>query len=373
VAGGTTSGRERRFWAPGRVNLIGEHTDYSGGLVLPAALDLGLTLCAHAAERVSLRSEGQHEGVEVPADGSGAAQGGWGRYVAAVVAELAARGRPAVGLEGALSSTLPAGTGLSSSAALEVVVATALCAVAELRLEPLELAALCQRAEHRAVGVPSGIMDQAASILGRAGHAVLLDCGTLEHRTVPLPASLALLVVDSGVRRALEGSGYAARRRELEQGLVALDGRRPSEVAPDEAERLARAAGLADVPARRLRHVVSENVRVREVVAALEAPDGPDLAALARLFAEGHRSLRDDFEVSTPELDRLVELALEAGAVAARMTGGGFGGAIVALVPAHAADRLATTVVERYAGDGRPQRARAYVCAPADGARELAA
>ena len=268
-------------WAPGRVNLIGEHTDYSGGLVLPVAIQLGITLTCEPADEIALEAPGGE------------------RYVAAVAEELAELGRPDVGINGVVEADLPQGAGLGSSGAFEVVVALALCNVAEFELEPLELALACQRAERRAVGVPSGILDQAASLLGREGSALLLDCGTLEHRWVPLPDDVAILVVDSGEHHSHEGSGYSDRRRELEAG-----------------------------DPRRVRHVETENERVRETVTALEAGDA---RALGPLFAASHASLRDDYEVSTPALDRLVERALEAGAFAARMTGGGFGGSIVAL------------------------------------------
>ncbi len=310
----------RSFFAPGRVNLIGEYTDLVGGLVLPAALDLGTTLTCRPADATEIVS------VEGPP--------GWHRYVDAVVAELDALGRPDVGIVGELESTLPIGAGLSSSAALEVVVALALCAVAEFELAPLELAKAARRAEHRAVGVPSGLMDQAASLLGRAGHALLLDTATLEHEYVPIPAELALAIVDSGVRRSLESTGYADRKRELEAG--------------DD---------------RRTRHIRTENERVRAVAAALRADDRD---SLGRLFREGHESLRHDLEVSTPELDELVDLAYEHGAVAARMTGGGFGGAIVALVERERADAIANGIVAAYGGDGR-----FWICNAGDGAREL--
>jgi galactokinase len=269
------------FWAPGRVNLIGEHTDYSGGLVLPVAIQLGITLTCEPADEIAL---------EAP---------GGGRYVTAVAAELAELGRPDVGIRGHVESDLPQGAGLGSSGALEVVVALALCAVADFPLEPFELVRACQRAERRAVGVPSGILDQAASLLGREGSALLLDCGTLEHRWIPWPDDVAILVIDSGERHAHEGSGYGDRRAELEAGHPA-----------------------------RVRHARTENERVRVAVDALERGD---VETLGPLFAASHASLRDDYEVSTPALDRLVERALEAGAFAARMTGGGFGGSIVAL------------------------------------------
>jgi galactokinase len=263
----------------------------------------------------------------VPADGSGRADG-WGRYVAAVAAELAALGRDPVGIEGQVTSDLPIGAGLSSSAALEVGVALALCAVADFALEPMEIALAAQRAEHRAVGVPSGIMDQAASLLGRRDHAVLLDTGTLEHELVPLPPELALVIVHSGVSRSLEHSGYATRKRELEAGM-------PS----------------------RVRHIETENERVRAAVGALRAHD---FARLGEIFRAGHESLRVDFEATIPELDRLVERAYELGAVAARMTGGGFGGAIVALVEADASEAFTGSIGKR-----------AWISRASDGAAEL--
>jgi galactokinase len=300
-----------RARAPGRVNLIGEHTDYSGGLVLPVAIQLGITLVFEPADEIALESR---EGTS-----------GWDRYVAAVAEELAELGRPPIGIKGRLEADLPMGAGLGSSGALEVVVAVALCEAAGFEVGPLELAAACQRAERRAVGVPSGILDQTASILGRRGTALLLDCGSLEHRWVPLPGEVAILVFDSGERHSHEGSGYADRRRELESGHP-----------------------------RRVRHVETENERVRATVAALE---GGDVEALGPIFSASHASLRDDYEVSTPTLDALVEKALAAGAFAARMTGGGFGGSIVAL----AEPALAQDVLTRVGGRG-------WIVRSADGA-----
>jgi galactokinase len=334
----------RSFLAPGRVNLIGEYTDLTGGLVLPAALDLGVRIDAVAAARISLGSDRYGEPASLAADGTGLDQSGWGRYVAAVAVELALLGRPAVGIEGTVSSTLPVGAGLSSSAALEVAAAVALCGVADFTLAPLALAQAAQRAEYRAVGVPCGIMDQAASVLGQAGCAILLDTGSLEHELVELPSELALVVIDSGISRRLESSAYATRRRELEQALSA-DG------------------DLDATLARRLRHVETENRRVRDVVDALRARK---FDQLGELFREGQESLRRDLEVSIPELDRLVQLADVHGAVAARMTGGGFGGSIVALAHADEAGTLAKDVVADYPGG-----ATAYICRAADGAREL--
>jgi len=324
----TPRSSRRSFWAPGRVNLIGEFTDLAGGVALPAAVDLGITLECEPAERIELSSDGARETVSLAADGSGKALG-FGRYVGGVAEELAVLGRPPVGVRGRLTSTLPAGSGLSSSAALEIVVGIALCAVADFEVEPLQLALAAQRAVHRAIGVPSGILDEAASLFGRAGHAVLFDFASLEHELVPLPDGVVFVIAHSGVSRSLEHSGYATRKREIDEGMPA-----------------------------RLRHLETENARVHAVVAALRAND---LARVGELFREGHDSLRDDFEASIPELDRLVDRAYEYGAYAARMTGGGFGGAIVALVD----ERDAQALADRLPG-------RAWVSAAADGARELA-
>jgi galactokinase len=285
--------------------------------VLPAALELGMEVVGEPdGEAVELESE------------RFAADEGWRRYVDAVAAELGEAGRPSVGFRGRVRADLPAGAGLASSAALEVAVALALCDAARFELDRLELAELCRRAEERAVGVPCGLMDQAASLLARAGHALLLDCGAREYRQVPFPDGLELVVADSGTTRRLADSGYTRRRAEVEAG-----------------------------DPRRLRHIRSENERVEEVAAALEADDRD---TLARVFAAGHASLRDDFEVSTPELDGLVDAALAAGAVAVRMTGGGFGGSVVALA-------------ERDTGRdiGAKLRAPFFVARPAGAARSI--
>jgi galactokinase len=211
---------------------------------------------------------------------------------------------------------LPTGAGLSSSAALSVSIGLALCAVADFELEPLELALACQRAESRAIGVAVGILDQSASLLGRDGHAVLIDTGTLEHRLVAVPDEAALVVIDSGVAHDHASSGYADRRRELEAGMP-----------------------------QRVRHVHTENDRVRRFVDALEAGD---LVACGEVLLQSHSSLRDDYEVSVPEIDQLVELAHEAGAYGARIVGGGFGGSVLALSDEVRAPALAATVAEAY-------------------------
>lgn len=354
-------------FAPGRINLIGEHTDYSGGLVLPVAIDLGTTVrCRPDAARIVLRSDSADGAVRLAADGTCSDElPRWGMYVAAVAQLLAQRGRPPVGLVGEVSSTLPIGAGLSSSASLLVSVASALCDVAGFRLDPFDLARLVQEAERRAVGVPCGLMDPAVIILGRRDCALYLDCGREKHRLVPLPHEVAIVVLDSGVHHQLSDSGYATRRAELERALAAVGRRDAVSLGVDEAARLAEQARLGGVEARRLRHVVSENERVRECVAALTSGRDTD-AVLGRCFRASHESLRDDYEVSTPELDLLVELARDAGAIAARMTGGGFGGSVVALARADGAAQLAASVTDGYrARTGRA--GRAAVCAAVDG------
>jgi galactokinase len=362
----------RAAFAPARVNLIGEHTDYSGGLVLPVAVDLGTTVAWRPdAAAIHLRSLAFGNSVVFSPDGLPLEPvAGWGRYPAAVVRLLREQGRPPVGLDGTIFATVPIGAGLSSSATLDVSVALALCREADFELPPLELARIALEAERLAVGVPCGLMDPATSLLGRSGHALLLDCATEDYRLVPLPPGLAIVVFDSGIRHELEHSGYADRRRELERALAALGGRGPATVSPAEAEAEARAAGVDETALRRLRHVVSENERVRRCVAALERPGGADLATLGTLFREGHESLRRDFEVSTPELDLLVELAYENHAVAARMTGGGFGGSIVALAELGHAASLVDAVTGGYAARAGCE-ATAYVCTSVDGAGEI--
>ncbi len=349
-------GEAQWFRAPGRVNLIGDHTDYNEGFVLPLAIDRSCIVAARSAAAVRVRSLDADEPVELPADGSAdpaGVQPSWGRYVAGVVRELAVRGRPPVGLDAVLASDVPLGSGLSSSAALEVACAVALAGVAQWEPSPLELAEACRTAEEAATGVPCGIMDQLASVSGRAGAALLIDCRSLEARPVPLPAGLVVLAVHSGVPRALDASPYGERRRACERlahelGLAAL--------------RDATAAQVADEPLGR--HVVSENGRVLESARALG--DG-DVARIGRLMDESHTSLRDDFGVSTRELDILVEELVAAGALGARLTGAGFGGCAVALCAEQDADAVARAATERY----RSRTGRdpvAFLCRAVDGA-----
>lgn len=306
-----------RAFAPGRVNLIGDHTDHTGGLCLPMAVSMGVTVTGRrGGERIRLRSEGYDGVLDLPleVDDPAAVEPAWARYVAGVVAEV----HPDVGFEGTVTSDLPAGAGLSSSAALEVAVALALGFVGQ----GLELARRCQRAEQRASGVPCGILDQLTSVSGVEGHALVMDCEDLTIRPVPVPESLDVVVVHSGQERSLADSAYAERRAECEAAQAIVGPLR----AASEAD-----LGAIDDPVlrRRARHVVTENRRVRD---AAEAMAAGDVGALGELFAASHRSLRDAFECSTPVVDALVErLQATEGVYGARMTGGGWGGCVVAI------------------------------------------
>jgi galactokinase len=350
-----------RFRAPGRVNLMGDHTDYNEGFVLPMAIGLECVVTVEANGDATICAESaQVAGVlRIPADGSAdpaSVSPRWGRYVAGVASALAERGRGQKGATLSFVSTVPAGSGLSSSAALEVACALALSAVADFELPPSELALACQRAEQLATGVPSGIMDQLASIAGHEGAALLLDCRTLAYDVVPVPDELAVLVVHSGVERTLEGSAYGERRLACE-ALAAELGLRSL--------RDATAEQVADNPYGR--HVVSENARVHATAQALAHCD---VDALARLLAASHASLRDDYRVSTPELDTLVAALVEAGAIGARLTGAGFGGAVVAVTHDHRVKAVAREATARYR-DITSREPTAFVTRPAAGAGPL--
>jgi galactokinase len=305
-------------FAPGRVNLIGDHTDYTGGLVMPMAINMGTTVVGTRADNseVRLRSAESEGEAVVPlnAGDPNAVEPPWARYVAGVVAVV----NPAHGFSGRVSTTLPIGAGLSSSAALELAVALALGFAGS----PLELAQACQRAEQVAGGVPCGIMDQLASAAGVEDHALLIDCGALTVTPVRMPDEAEVVVVNSGEARRLVDSAYAERRRSCEAAQA--------EIGPLARADTSAVGRITDPVVRaRARHVVTENERVRAFAAALRARD---LAECGALMAASHESLRTDFEVSTPRLDQLAaELNATAGVFGARLTGAGFGGCIVAL------------------------------------------
>ncbi len=326
-----------RAFAPGRVNLIGDHTDYLGGLVLPVATSMGTTVAGgYLEDRIRLESVDLGGRIELPTRlgaGDRPAMPPWGRFVEAVIAELFGGAAPH-GVAGVIESDLPIGAGLSSSASLEVALALAL----GWEGSALELALGCRRAEERAVGVPCGIMDQVAVTAARAGHALMLDCAAIRWSHVPIPEGLEILVVDSGESRRLEGSAYAERRAAAEAAARRILGPEV-EVVAGPFRGLEPTAALAagdPVLVARARHHITENARVESMVAALEEGD---LVEAGRLMSQSHRSLAEDYEVSTPVLDRLVaDLEALPGVYGARLTGAGFGGCVVALTDRGAVD-----------------------------------
>ncbi len=337
--------------APGRVNLIGEHTDYNEGFVLPAAIDLEIRIAFVPSDdrRVELTRLDSGEHASFDLDEGRTRAGTWLDYVAGTAWALAATGLTLTGFRGVVASTLPPNAGLSSSAAIELASAWALLGDAADELDPLELARHCQRAENEYVGVQSGLMDQFAEACGVTGAALLLDCRSSAWRPIPLPDDLALVVCHTGSARHLDHSEYNTRRAQCDAAVTAFAAIDPAiqslrDVTP---ERLQSAeATLSPVAARRARHVVSENQRVGATVEALEAGDH---AAIGALFAASHASLRDDFEVSSPELDAMVEVACSVpGVIAARMTGAGFGGCTINLVRPDAVEALRATVERDY-------------------------
>jgi galactokinase len=339
--------------APGRVNLIGEHTDYNGGFVLPAAIDLGIAIAYVPTDdrRAELTLVATGERATIDLDAIGDRTGTWVDYVAGTAWALTGAGVQLTGFRGALASDLPTGAGLSSSAALELVTAWALAGAGPPPVEPLQLARVCQTAENQYVGVQSGLMDQFASACGETGSALFLDCRTLDHRTVPIPVGLRLVVVHSGVTHQHGGGQYNTRHAECERAVAALSrlsGRPLGQLRDVDAGMLRTyGAQLDPVERRRAEHIVGENARVHETEVALRAGD---LSAIGRLFAESHASMRDLFEITTPEMDTLVEIAAATpGVVAARMTGGGFGGCTINLVEPDGVEALRASVERDYA------------------------
>jgi len=350
--------------APGRVNLIGEHTDYNEGFVLPFAIPHRTVAAVgrRADERIRVASTFTEDTVEVEigalndlfptAAGSEPAVPEWSAYVLGVAWALRML-RPEASVTGvdiAIASDVPVGAGLSSSAAIEGAVATALNELWDLQLDPVALAQVGRRAENEAVGAPTGIMDQMASMLGRPDAATFLDCRTLETRSVPTgftAEGLELLVIDTQVKHAHSTGGYRERREACERGaeLLGLTSLRDAGV-----DDLPRATELMDdVTFRRVRHVITENQRVLDTVAAL-TERGP--RAIGDLLVASHASMRDDFEISVPELDTAVDTALANGAIGARMTGGGFGGAAIALVEQAAVQAVSDAVTAAFATAG---------------------
>ena len=347
--------------SPGRVNLIGEHTDYNDGWVFPAALEMGTIVAAGPRDDGRLRVVARRlgEADEAALDDLRPRQGPpWARYVRGVAALLAESG-PLPGANLVIDGDLPLGSGLSSSASLELGVAAALLALAGRPLERTALARLGQRVENEIIGLQSGIMDQLAVAGGVAGHALLIDCRSYAVEPVAVPPAVRILVLDSAAPRALAGSAYNERRAQCESAVAKLRAARPDlpdlRALRDVTPELLAAEGrrLDGVELRRARHVVSENERVLAGVAALRRGDA---AAFGRLMVASHESLRDDYEVSGPELDALTAIALDTpGVLGARLTGAGFGGCCVALAASEQAAAAAESIAARYrAASGRP-------------------
>ncbi len=357
--------------APGRVNLIGEHTDYNEGFVLPFAIDRRtiVALGVRDDRLVRVASTFADELAEIDLDALAPdALGGWSAYplgVAWAFSEFGADLGAVPGVDLFIDSDVPVGAGLSSSAAIESAVALALNDVWQLGLDRRTLARVGQRAENVAVGAPTGIMDQSASLLGQADHAVFLDCRTLESELVPLglaEAGLAILVIDTGVKHSHATGGYGERRAACERGAAALGLSSLRDATPDDLPRAQQL--LDDVTFRRIRHVITENQRVLDTVAVLKEQGA---SAIGELLDASHRSMRDDFEISVPELDLAVETAVNAGALGARMTGGGFGGAAIALVRVSDLSRVQVAVDNAF-GEHAFGQPDTFVVTASDGA-----
>lgn len=365
-------------WAPGRVNLIGEHTDYNDGFVLPIAIDQVVAFAGRSRGDGVVRLWSTHfseyaqfslAGLPETFEQQCAVVPRWARYVLGVVSELAGAGAALSGFDAVVHGDLPVGGGMSSSAAIEIATAQA-CALFSggrftigsegATLQPMEVALLCQRAEHIASGVKSGILDQAASCLGRPGQAILLDCRSLEYRYVPFDApGVSLAVIDTGVRRELAASAYNERRRQCEEAAMMLreiimqhepenqlarDIRALRDISQEQFARYG--SQLPEVLRRRAGYVIAEDARVWEAVKLLEARE---VEKVGPLLWESHAGLRDEYEVSCMELDTLVEIARQVpGVLGARMLGGGFGGSTINLVRSEALGQLRQAVDEQY-------------------------
>ncbi len=358
------------FHAPGRVNLIGEHTDYNDGFVMPAALNLSTyaAISPRDDRLLRLHSLDLAETAEFDLDAAAAPRRDWSDYVRGVALELQKGGHRLCGADIAVATELPMGVGVSTSAALEVSVGYALLSVSGLRVDRLELARICQRAENDFVGMRCGVMDQYISCLGVDGCALLLDCRSLQSRAIPVPANVKMIVANTMVHHQLATSAFNNRRRDCEEAVArlsrALHGVKAlRDVEPAQVEQ--HAALLPEPLLRRARHVTRENARVLSMASALQAGD---YAACGRLMNESHASLREDYEVSCAELDLMADLARGVeGVYGARMTGGGFGGCVLSLVEAGAVQRFVAHVGSAYeARTGRTPLI--FSCAPSAGA-----
>jgi galactokinase len=351
--------------APGRVNLIGEHTDYNDGFVLPMAIDRATWIAGRprSDKRVAVQSLDLKDASEFDLNSLQKGKQTWAEYIKGVAWSLEDAGHELQGWEGVLAGDVPIGAGLSSSAALEVAVTRVFAIVSKLLWNPAEMAKLCQRADHQWMGINSGIMDQMISVAGQAGNALLIDCRTLALRPVPLPKNTAVVVLDTATRRALVDSAYNERRAQCEAAARSFGVRALRDVSLEQFE--ARAYELDELTRKRARHVISEDART---LRAAEVMQRGDARALGRLMNESHTSLRDDFEVSSRELNTMVDCARAVeGCLGARMTGAGFGGCAVALVAGDMTEKFVNEIAINYKTSTglTPQ---VYVCHPAAGA-----
>jgi galactokinase len=368
-------GEPRIFRAPGRVNLIGEHVDYNEGWVFPIAIDRDCIVCARPRDdrRLRIHSEQMQETVDCGLDDPRPSRHHWSNYVRGVAWALAEAGQEIEGADFLISNDVPMGAGLSSSAALEVSCGLALLKISDAEMEPIALAQACQRAENEFVGMRCGIMDQLAACCGRRGHAMLIDCRLLTIEMVPLDESeVAVVVANTMVKHALAASSeYNLRRKECEEAVERIRIERPEvkalrDVTWGEIEELA--SRWPENIRRRARHVTTEIARVHSAGAALRKHD---FAALGRLISQSHKSLDEDYEVSSPELNLMVNLASERpGFLGGRMTGAGFGGCTVNLVRASAAADFAMDLGRSYE-ERSGIRPEVCVCHAADGAAEV--
>jgi galactokinase len=358
--------------APGRVNLIGEHTDYNEGFVLPAAIDREVWIAFETRDEplVELTSVEMNDTRSFATAGLSAANkaNAWIDYVAATAWSLQDAGLPVRGIRGVMDSTVPVGSGLSSSAALEMAASWVLADPSAPRPDPARMAAIAQRGENKYVGVNCGIMDQFASAAGKAGHALLIDCRSNTFEASPMPAGLSIVVCDTGSPRRLDASAYNTRRSECELGAKIIGEREPgirSLRDVDKAMLDRNRSRLPDVVFQRCEHVIRENERVMATVKAMRQGD---LDAIGRLFAASHASLRDLYEVSSPELDAMVAIARSVpGVVGSRMTGAGFGGCTVNLVKAGHEEAVRDRVMAEYPGR-TGLTPRVFVASAVDGA-----
>jgi len=363
-----------RCAAPGRVNLIGEHTDYSGGFVMPVAIDFRTvaTIRSRSDAQISIFSENMGERVQYPAHPLPTrGRKHWSDYPIGVAWSLAERGVSIEGFDLSLDGDVPLGSGLSSSASIEVSTALAVLELAHTSMPLAQIALACQRAENAFVGAQSGIMDQFIACAGQQDHALLLDCRSLEFRLLPIPSNVRLIICNSMVKHEHAGGQYNVRRQEVEEGTRILQSRFPSVKALRDVSELQLEECRSLMPVndyKRCRHIVTENKRVELAAAALERGD---LAGFGTLMEEAHRSIRDDFEASCSELDTLVEIATTLpGCYGARMTGGGFGGCTVNLVAENEAEHFREEIHTRYRA-ATAIDADIYLCRASAGATRL--